>query len=226
MGKLQFIQDTVSKLDKLYRLADNQFESEEQGALKPKPKSKSKSDDIPPVIPLTQSEELEDGTIVNKKVKPLTYSLMSWVKRYMNLPDTINIAEDENSAQFEISIPSPDEDFSYSCFFETDEENGLIKFYIYYFEDQIPKNKENKVKNLILDQNLQCLTGQFQIVDSESGKFIRYYTGISVKDIASEDPNYSGEFQISPRLFKNIFDDGSIYMNIFIGEFKELLNKN
>ena len=92
---------------------------------------KSETQKIPPVIPLIQSEALEDGTVISKRVKPLTYSLMSWVKRHMNLPDTINIEDNEDFAQFQLAIPSPDEDFEYNCYFNTDEENGLIMFYMY-----------------------------------------------------------------------------------------------
>ena len=97
---------------------------------------------VPPVIPLTQTEVREDGTVISKRVKPLTYSLMNWIKRYKNLPDTIDIADDEDSAQFEISVPSFDGDFSYSCYFNTDEENGFIMFYMYYFDDLISKEKD------------------------------------------------------------------------------------
>ena len=180
----------------------------------------------PPVIPLTQTEVREDGTVISKRVKPLTYSLMNWIKRYKNLPDTIDIADDEDSAQFEISVPSSDGEFSYSCYFNTDEENGFIMFYMYYFDDLISKQKEEEVKNLVLDRNLQCITGQIQILEGKSGKSIRYYSGICVKGIASEDPNYSGEFQISPLLYQNIFDNGINFMNIFINEFKEILRQN
>jgi len=181
---------------------------------------------VPPVIPLIQTEVGENGTAVTKRVKPLTYSLMSWVKHYMNLPDTIDIADDEDSAQFEISVPSPDEDFSYSCYFNTDEENGFIMFYMYYFDDLIPEEREEEVKNLVLDSNLNCMTGQLQIMESQAGKSIRYCSGICVKGIASEDPDYSGEFQISPMLYQNMFEGGIHFMNIFVGELKNLLNED
>lgn len=185
---------------------------------------KESTDSIPPVIPLTQTEVRDDGSVVTKRVKPLTYALMNWVKRYMDLPDTIDIADDEDSAQFQISVPSYDEDFSYSCYFNTDEDGGYIMFYMYYFDEVIPEDKEGEVKNLILERNIQCLTGQVQIIEGESGKSIRYYSGICVKGIASEDPNYSGEFQISPQLYQNMFESGVNFMNIFVDEFRELIN--
>ncbi len=181
-------------------------------------------DDVPPVIPLIQSETRDDGTVLTKRVKPLTYSLINWVKRYLNLPDTVDISDDEDSAQFQITISSPDEEYSYSCYFNTDELNGYIMFYMYYFDDLIPKNKEKQIKDLIFERNSECLTGQVQIVTGDAQKSIRYYSGICVKGIASEDPNYSGEFQISPMLYQNMFDNGYSFMNNFIQEYKQTLS--
>jgi hypothetical protein len=185
---------------------------------------KNTSMKVSPVIPLTQTEVREDGTVVSKRVKPLAYSLINWVKRYKNLPDTIDIADDEDSAQFEILVNSYDGKFAYPCYFNTDEENGFIMFYMYYYDDLISKLKEEKVIKLVLDQNLLCITGQIQIIEGESGKSIRYYSGICVKGIASDDPNYTGEFQISPLIYQNMFDNGINFMNNFVQEFRNTLS--
>ena len=176
-----------------------------------------------PVIPLIQTEVLEDGTVISKRVKPLTYSLMSWVKRHMNVPDTINIEDNEDFAQFQLTMPSPDEDFEYDCYFNTDEKNGLIMFYMYYLDDEIPGDKEQQIKYLILNSNMQCLTGQVQMVSNTTSKLIRYYSGLCVEGIASEDPEYAGEFQISPLLYQNMFVKGFNFMNKFVDELKEVL---
>ncbi len=218
MGKLQFIQDTTSELDRLYILAADQIQSLEVDNETPKSQKRraknktkttpeSNTDEHRPVFPMTQSEILEDGTLVKKRVKPLTYSLMNWVKVYMGLPDSIDISDDEDYAQFEISVPHPNDGFEYKCYFNTDEEDGLIKLYIYQFNDPIPEEKISDVKELILKENMEFLTGQIQLVASSSpSQIIRYYSGICVKGIASDDPNYSGEFQISPQLYQNMLE--------------------
>ncbi len=239
MGKLQFIQDTTSELDRLYILmldaadhiqseVDNEPPKPQKRRAKNKTKTtpESNTDYFPPVIPLMQSEILEDGTIVKKRVKPLTYSLMNWVKRYMGLPDSIDISDDEDYAQFEISVPHPNDGFEYKCYFNTDEEDGLIKLYIYQFNDPIPEEKISEVKELILKENMEFLTGQIQLVASSSpSQIIRYYSGICVKGIASDDPNYSGEFQISPQLYQNMLDQGIASINSFIAQLKEVLTE-
>ena len=181
--------------------------------------------EIPEVIPFIQTEMNEDGVAVNKTVKPLTYSLMSWVKGTMNLPDTIDISDDENSAEWAIDVPSLDESFEFKAIFETYEDSGLIRFFIYYLDEPIPEDLIDSVKHFILDKNLYCLTGQLQILDTGEVKFLRYVSGISVAGIASEDPDYSGDFQIKPKLYDNMFSVGFGFMNEIIDEFKDLINE-
>lgn len=233
MGKLQFIQEAVIHLDRLYKLAEARVDSEEEIESKPSKKAPKKSGEAsstqnktpPPVIPLTQSEMLADGTMVNKRVKPLTYALMSWVKNYMGLPDTIDISDDEDYGQFEVSVPDLNEEFEYKCYFNTDEVHGLIAFYIYYFDEPVATEDSARVREFIFEKNMECLTGQIQLVEgADSTQIVRYYSGIFVNDIASDDPNYSGEFQISPKLYKNMFEQGLKCMNTFIPELQELLS--
>jgi hypothetical protein len=232
MGKLQFIQDAVTRLDNLYAIADEHTalksaESEQKTTKKSKSKEKNMeksqqiSEDPPPVFPMTQSEVLEDGTVVNKRVKPLTYSLMSWLKNYMGLPDSIDISDDENHGQLEISL---DEDYEFKCYFNTDEIAGIIGFYIYHFDDLVPEEKVAEIKELILSKNIEHVTGQIQLIaSSNSAQAVRYYHGVCVKGIASEDPDYCGEFQISPQLYQNMFEQGLEIMNSFAPELKEVL---
>ena len=68
---------------------------------------------------MSQSTVAEDGTIVIKQMKPLTLALYKWVKS-MGWEDSIDIADDENSAQFSFTITSSDEDKEFKCFFNTD----------------------------------------------------------------------------------------------------------
>lgn len=193
----------------------------------PKKKEIDESDDnlnIPPVIPLTQMETTDDGRVVTKRVKPLTYSLMSWVKTVLNLPDTIEISDDENLSRWTLNVPSEDESFEYGCFFNVDETKGLIRLYIYYINQLVEDKLTSEVEKFILDKNMLCETGHFELVKTENGKILRYVSGVSVRGIASEDPDYQGEFQISPKLYDNMFEDGLGFMNSFIEEFQELLN--
>jgi len=183
-------------------------------------KNKPNKQMIPPVIPMTQIEIDEEGKTISKKVKPLTYSLMSWVKRTMKLEDTIDISDDENSSQWSVNVPSLDNEFEFKSLFYVDEIQGLILFYIDYFNESVEKSRITKAKNFILEKNLLCGTGQFQLIESEEGDiYLRYLSGISVKGIASENPNYSGEFQISPKLYDNMFKDGFDVMNSVTDEF-------
>jgi len=186
--------------------------------------NKKNQEIIPPVIPLIQTEMTDDGRVISKTVKPLTYSLMSWVKGVMNLPDTIDISDDENSALFSIDVPSVNGDFNYKCHFETYEETGLIYIFIYYFEESINKKYLSKVKDFILTKNLECLTGNFQLQESRGDIYLRYASGISVRGIASADPNYQGDFQIHPKLFNNMFEDGFEVFNSVIDEFQNLIS--
>lgn len=175
--------------------------------------------DVPPVIPLYQQEVQEDGSIKQKKVKPLTYALMTWVKRYKGLEDTIGIAEDENSAQWEITYTSP-EDKEYSIYFNTDENNGLIVCFIYYTDEIVVPEKLSVAKDLILERNLVVPVGQFQLANGDS--VLRYCSGISVAGMASPDPDYSGPHLIHPQLIDNIFEEGIFAMNNFVEEFSEM----
>ena len=171
---------------------------------------------VPPVIPLTQLDTKPDGTIVRKKVKPLTYALMTWVKSN-EWEDTIDISEDENSAQLAIDVPSVDEEYTFTSYFNTYETEGIITLCIYPVDCQIPKGKLSAVKELILTNNCSCVIGQIQLL--EDNKSIRYYTAINLSGIASKDQNYTGEVQIHPQLIANMFKSGFDDMNAFFEEY-------
>ena len=154
---------------------------------------------------MSQSTVAEDGTIVIKQMKPLTLALYKWVKS-MGWEDSMDIADDENSAQFSFTITSSDEDKEFKCFFNTDEENSVATFCIYYFDDQVNEEKAGAAMHAVLEKNLSCVTGQFQLIDEY--KTLRYFAGINFTNTA---PNY--------RLLNNLFNDGNYQMESFIDDF-------
>jgi len=157
---------------------------------------------------MIQSSVAEDGSIVVKQMKPLTLALYKWVKS-MGWEDSIDIADDENSAQFSFTITSSDEDKQFKCFFNTDEESSIITFCIYYFDDQVDEEKAGAAMHAVLEKNLSCVTGQFQLIDEY--KTLRYFAGINFANTA---PNY--------RLLNSLFNDGNYQMESFIDDFIEV----
>jgi len=157
---------------------------------------------------MIQSSVAEDGSIVVKQMKPLTLALYKWVKS-MGWEDSIDIADDENSAQFSFTITSSDEDKQFKCFFNTDEESSVITFCIYYFDDQVDEEKAGVAMHAVLEKNLSCVTGQFQLIDEY--KTLRYFAGINFANTA---PNY--------RLLNSLFNDGNYQMESFIDDFIEV----
>jgi len=67
---------------------------------------------------MVQTSIAEDGSTVVKQMKPLTLALYKWIKS-MGWEDSMDIADDENSAQFSFTITSSDEDKEFKCFFNT-----------------------------------------------------------------------------------------------------------
>ena len=156
---------------------------------------------------MVQSSIAEDGSAVVKQMKPLTLALYKWIKS-MGWEDTMDIADDENSAQFSFTITSSDEDKEFKCFFNTDEESSIITLCIYYFDDEVDEEKIGAAMHAVLEKNLSCVTGQFQIVDEF--KTLRYFAAINFANTA---PNY--------RLLNTLFNDGNYQMESFIDDFIE-----
>jgi hypothetical protein len=156
---------------------------------------------------MSQSAVAEDGSIVVKQMKPLTLALYKWIKS-MGWEDSIDIADDENSAQFSFTITSSDEDKEFKCFFNTDEESSIATLCIYYFDDQVDESKVDIAMHAVLEKNLSCVTGQFQLIDEF--KTLRYFAAIN---FANTIPNY--------RLLNSLFNDGNYQMESFIDDFIE-----
>jgi hypothetical protein len=231
MGKLQFIQETVARLDNLYKLADAPpIEIENGGLYSKKIDTKSKSklagkevlassgDTHPEVYEMFQAEILKDGSTVHKPFKPLAYSLLCWIKS-QGYPDQIDLSDDSDRATYSFTMDSHG-DFKYSCYFELIEEAGLAMYYMYFYEENFDVNDFETIK-LLVDINQRLNVGQFQYVDTEDGAILRYFASICMKDIASEDPQYSGPFQIHPNVFENLVSYGRIYMNRYSESFRE-----
>ena len=157
---------------------------------------------------MVQSSIAEDGSTVVKQMKPLTLALYKWIKS-MGWEDSMDIADDENSAQFSFTITSSDEDKEFKCFFNTDEESSIITLCIYYFDDEVDGEKVGAAMHAVLEKNLSCVTGQFQIVDEF--KTLRYFAAINFANTA---PNY--------RLLNALFNDGNYQMESFIDNFIEV----
>lgn len=218
MGKLNFIQNNVQRLDQLYMIGSQSTTlREDRGSYSPN----HLPGESPEVTPMTQAEILEDGTVVHKLFKPLSFSLMSWVKTHMKLNDTIDISDDELEAQFSLSAMSED-GYEYQCYFNTDESLGLISFYIYDVNLEISSNNLDEIKNFIIESNDKPSPGRIQLKPKEDGTFyIRYYAAVSLRNIASEDPKYVGNYQIHPNIFANLYEDGLFWMDKFSTEIRD-----
>lgn len=184
-------------------------------------KNSTKTEDtkLPEVIPYFQTATLGDGENVTKRFKPLSYAMLCWLK--MNgEKDSIDISDDENSAQYEFSMDSMDQSFKYKCYFNTYEENGLITYCIYYLEAPFNISElGDEIYKLLAEINLQLQVGQFQFVGDGDEKTLRYYSSIDLKGVASEDPDYEGPFHIYPRSFERLFTQGANAVNLYIDNF-------
>lgn len=174
---------------------------------------------IPPdVIPTTQVEQDKDGNSIVKKFKPLAYSLLCWIKS-KGMPDQINLNVDSSEAEYSFTMDSHDPGFKYQCFFNLDEGSGLIKYYIYFFDEHFDADDFDVLK-LLAEINLMLPVGQFQFVETNSGHVLRYYASVSVQGIASDDLEYEGPFQIHPFLYDRLFSIGADCMNRYIESFR------
>lgn len=170
---------------------------------------------IPPVIPLTQMEMKEDGTSIVKRVRPLTYALISFIKNILNQPDTVNISDDEMESEWNYQFTQDeDSDNVYSLFFNTYEENKTVTLDIYLPNLNTDALDEDLLNSFILQTNLQLKIGQIQQVNNT----LRFHYSLALEGIASEDPEYTGPHLINPKLFLNIF-------NYAIGVFPHVANE-
>ena len=135
------------------------------------------------------------------------------------MPDQINLNVDSSEAEYSFTMDSHDPGFKYQCFFNLDEGSGLIKYYIYFFDEHFDADDFDVLK-LQADINLMLPVGQFQFVETNSGHVLRYYASVSVQGIASDDLEYEGPFQIHPFLFDRLFSIGADCMNRYVESFR------
>jgi hypothetical protein len=138
---------------------------------------KGKGKDEPPdVFPTTQIAQTENGETVVKRVRPLTYALMTFVKVVIDMEDTIDISDDESSAEWNVGI-SIDEDRELNACFTTFEDSGLITFDIYFGQFSLSPKQNQNIEHLIIETNNKFAIGHVQIVDD----YIRYHASIDVR---------------------------------------------
>jgi|LauGreDrversion4_2_1035121.scaffolds.fasta_scaffold714800_1 hypothetical protein len=159
---------------------------------------------IPEVIPMTQTSFDENGNVVTRHVKPLTYALISFVKVNLGLQDTVDISDDELSAQWSFEYKFDNEKFNIHIFINVNEESGIISLDIYPTGFEINNLNPEFLIDFIIETNIDLAIGQFQF----SGGHFRYHSSIDVEGIASLDPAYTGPHLIHPQLIVNMFNYG------------------
>ena len=184
-------------------------------AKKPAAKSNAKSNaksSKAAAVKKVQIETVEQPLETLSQLQPITYALMRWAKS-LGFQDSIEIDPDGNGAQWELTVESSNSKIEYQCFFNTFEESGLITMSIYYLDHEIPAKNLSKAKDLILQSNLNCFVGQFQLANED--KFLRYYSAVDLEDIEA----------IDPRLIGNMFHAGNQFMGGFIDQFIKIAIK-
>jgi hypothetical protein len=184
-------------------------------AKKPAAKSNAKSNaksSKAAAVKKVQIETIDQPLETLSQLQPITYALMRWAKS-LGFQDSIEIDPDGNGAQWELTVESSNSKIEYQCFFNTFEESGLITMSIYYLDHEIPAKNLSKAKDLILQSNLNCFVGQFQLANED--KFLRYYSAVDLEDIEA----------IDPRLIGNMFHAGNQFMGGFIDQFIKIAIK-
>jgi len=180
-------------------------------AKKPAAKSNAKASKAT-AVKKVQIETVDQPLETLSQLQPITYALMRWAKS-LGFQDSIEIDPDGNGAQWELTVESSNSKIEYQCFFNTFEESGLITMSIYYLDHEIPAKNLSKAKDLILQSNLNCFVGQFQLANED--KFLRYYSAVDLEDIEA----------IDPRLIGNMFHAGNQFMGGFIDQFIKIAIK-
>lgn len=180
------------------------------------------SDDLPQVFPMTQMSQNEEGETVVRRVKPLTYALMAFVKVFLDEDDTMDIADDENSAVWGYSVSVDDDELE--AFITTDEEECLISLDIYFGSFDVPKKTLAAINELIVAKNFAIPVGQLQTMYDEGKCLIRYHNAIDVSGIASDDPEYRGPHRIHPELIQNMYQYGQGIVSAVYSDVRDLVD--
>lgn len=177
---------------------------------------------FPRVIPTIQSSFDDNGNPVTKRIRPLTYALLSFIKNSLEQKDTIDISDDLSTSEWTINIQIDDDDENevVPLFINAYENDEVITFDVYFGEFDLNNENSNRIKDLILSVNNKLLLGCIQLID---GRIIRYHASIDFSNVASKDPEYSGDHLIQPQLIKNIFDRMIPASRLFVSELLEVL---
>ena len=181
-------------------------------AKKPAAKKPAAKSSNSTAVKKVQIETFDQPLETLSQLQPITYALIRWAKS-LGFQDSIEIDPDGNGAQWELTVESSNSKIEYQCFFNTFEESGLITMSIYYLDHEIPAKNLSKAKDLILQSNLNCFVGQFQLANED--KFLRYYSAVDLEDIEA----------IDPRLIGNMFHAGNQFMGGFIDQFIKIAIK-
>jgi hypothetical protein len=168
-------------------------------------KIEATENNIPQVIPLTQMEMKEDGTSIIKRVRPLTYSLITFVKNILHKPDTVDVSDGEMNGEwhYRFSVDDDgDDDAIYNLYINTYEKSELITLDVYVSTINTELIDETLVNEFIVNANLYLAIGQIQKVRNT----LRFHASVAVSGLASQDEDYTGPHLISPKLFANMFD--------------------
>ena len=193
------------------RVATKKLTAKKPAAKKPVARSRAKLTQAA-AVKKVQIETFQQPLETLSQLQPITYALMRWAKS-LGFQDSIEIDPDGNGAQWELTVESSNSKIEYQCFFNTFEESGLITMSIYYLDHEIPAKNLSKAKDLILQSNLNCFVGQFQLANED--KFLRYYSAVDLEDIEA----------IDPRLIGNMFHAGNQFMGGFIDQFIKIAIK-
>jgi len=170
------------------------------------------------VFPMSQTFEL-NGEFVNKRVRPLTYALMTYVKGFLGQPDTIDIDDDEDG-QWNFTLAVADEQLD--AMISTDEENCLISLFVDFGRFSVDNSIIHQINQYFLSKNVGVPVGQLRVIHHESECYVRYFNCVDVSGIASQDPNYEGPHRIHPELIKNMHEYAEGIVNNVYPEFKEM----
>ena len=150
----------------------------------------------PPVYPLFQHAQSENGEIISRRVRPLTRTVMLLVKQHLNMPDTIDISDDEMESEWSTQIG----ELNFTLFINCLEEPEIYTLDIYFgrvIEEKLPESRV-----LINELNCNVYTGHFQYINGR----IRYHHSIDVSGIAPKDPEYQGDHILPPQIIVNMFE--------------------
>ena len=171
-----------------------------------------------------QVETLADGTTNVREMGTLTVSLVSWLKS-KGQSDTVEIADDGSSAQYNFEITSIDGETDYDCFIDVFEEFGLITLCAYYNDREIDvESLGSDVYALLAKTNFDLSIGQFQLVGNEDAKTLRYYSSVKVGAPSSERLE-SSDNEVIHFIYENLFDSCCSALNENIQEVLDYVGK-